>query len=856
MYQNVFFDGRTVHIWDDKVGHRKIPYRKYAYVPDKNGKYISLGGQRVRKVYKYDKNDPNLYESDVQGVVRTLTDLYGDSDEPSKGHRTMIFDIEVEVTEGFPSPQLAENKITSIALWDSLTDEYYCLVLDPENKLKLNLNESGLGQKRLENKQIVETFKTEEELLNRFIVKYREIRPTIITGWNIDGFDIPYIYNRMTQKLGSNISNLLSPIARVKYSEFRKKFEIAGVSCLDYLGIYKKFTPNEVSSYRLDDVGKNELGLNKVAYEGTLNDLYENDRWKFVEYNLNDVHIVVELDKKLDYIDIARGICHIGHVAYEDIYWSSRYLEGALLSYCKKRNIVVPNKDKEGKKKMESGDVFVGAYVQEPIKGRHEWIYDLDVTSMYPSVIRSLNISPETKIGKVKGWNAEEFVKKEVKTYTLEGVDGKEVGKLSETKLKSYLETNKVSIASNGVLYRTDKQGLIPAVLSQWFDDRVQFRKLAKEFHDEGNDKQFQYYDRRQYLQKILLNSLYGALGLPVFRFYDIDNAEATTLGGQELIKFSKNIVNLYYNKTLKTSNENYVLYIDTDSIFASAVPLVKVRHPNVDVNSTEIMTQHILNIANEIQSYLNSSYDLYAKEFHNIDEHYFDIKQEVIARAGLFIVKKRYGLQIINDAGRKVNKLMVKGLDTVRSSFAVAMKGLLSEVLDDILANVPKDKIDERIFKFKKAMKAMSFDQIASPTGVKRVDAFSVTNVNDIFKRDSGEVGGTLITTSYKKGSPVHVKAALAYNDLLEHFKKKKYPKIRNGDKIKWVYLKNNPLGLPVCAYKGHEDPDEILAFIKQYIDVDKIYTQALKKKINMFYEALGWTIPVDKKYTLDRFF
>jgi len=851
LYQNAYFDGRTIHLWDDKLGYKKFSNKRYAYLPNKNGKFVALDGTRVKKVFRYDKKDSNLYESDVPAITRALVDNYTQSDEPSIGHKVMIFDIEVEVTEGFPSPSKAENKITAIALWDSVTDEYYCYVLDPENKLEI---ESEDGILKNENNTVVR-FKSEVEMLNAFFGKYYEIRPTIITGWNIDNFDVPYLYNRAIQLLGPEIANLLSPIGVVKYSEYRQKFEIAGVAALDYLGIYKKFTPNEVSSYRLDDVGQNEVGVRKVEYEGTLNDLYENDRKTFVKYNLNDVHIVVELDKKLDYIEISRGICHIGHVPYEDIYMSSRYLEGSILTYCKKRNIVVPNKNPYGRQLMSKNDKFAGAYVQDPIKGRHEWVYDLDVTSMYPSVIRSLNISPETKVGKILGWDAEEFVKNNnKKTYTL--MSGKEeICKYDEKELKNYLDNTNVSIGSNGVLYRMDKEGLIPAILSQWFNTRVEYRKLAKQFYDEGNVQQFQYYDRRQYLQKILLNSLYGVLGLPVFRFYDIDNAEATTLTGQELIKFSKKLVNLYYNKELGTTDENYVIYIDTDSIFASATPLVKSRHKGIDTNAEAIMTQHIINIANEIQGFLNKSYDLFAKKFCNLDKHYYEIKQEVIAKSAFFIVKKRYGMRIINEDGRKVNKIQVKGLDTVRSSFAVAMKNLLSEILDDILAAVPKEKIDERIFTFKKAMKAMNFDEISSPTGVKRIDKFKCS-----MDRESGLpvniYGGKMITTYYEKATPVHVKASMAYNDMLDYNNIKKYPKIANGEKIKWVYLKQNPLNLPVLAYKGYEDPSEVLKYIKTYIDVDKMYNQALSKKINMFYQAMGWDNPIDKRYTLERFF
>ena len=854
MYQNIYFDGRSIHIWDDKLGYRKTPYKRYAYLYDKKGKFTALDGTRLKKVFRYDKDDENLYESDVIATTRTLVDQYTDSDEPSVGHRTMVFDIEVEVTEGFPSPSKAENKITSIALWDSLTDEYYCYVLDPENKLEIESNDRVLKNG---NNTII-GFLSEIEMLNAFLGKYCEIRPTIITGWNTDNFDIPYLYNRVLQLLGQEFAGLLSPIGVVKYSDYRQRFEIAGVSCLDYLALYKKFTPSLKPSYRLDSVGEDEIGITKVSYEGTLNELYENDRKRFVAYNLNDVHIVVELDKKLDYIETSRGICHIGHVSYEDIYASSRYLEGAILVYCKKIDVVVPNKNKNARALMTQRareDKFAGAYVQDPIQGRHEWVYDLDITSMYPSVIRSLNISPETKIGKVVGWDSKEFIKKDnKKTYTIE-VGGKDKGKLTESELKEYFGKTTVSISSNGILYRMDKVGLIPAILGKWFDDRVQFRKLAKQFNDDGNEEKFQYFNRRQYLQKILLNSLYGVLGLPVFRFYDIDNAEATTLTGQELIKFSKKITNHYYNKELGT-DEDYVIYIDTDSIFASATPLVKSRHKGIDTNAEATMTQHILNIADEIQLYLNQSYDLFAKRFLNLDKHYFEIKQEVIAKSSLFITKKRYGMKIINEDGRKVNKTLVKGLDTVRSSFAKGMKTLLSEVLEDLLANVPKEQIDKRIFKFKKGMKAMDYDDIASPTGVKRLGKF-IKNVDERnFQHRDTTVGGKLISTYYAKATPVHVKASLAYNDMIEYYGKKKYPKIMGGEKIKWVYLKQNPLSLSVLAYKGNEDPPEILQYIKEYIDVDKLYNQALKKKIKMFYDAMGYGLPVDERYTLERFF
>ena len=739
----------------------------------------------------------------------------------------MIFDIEVEVTDGFPDINKAENKITSIAFNDPLLDEYFCYVLDPDNKLKPNSNDT------------IESFRDEYDLLNAFFKKYMEIQPTILTGWNVEFFDITYLYNRAQQVVGKTVANLLSPISQVHWSDFAKRYKIAGVSVLDYLALYKKYTFSQRPSYRLDAIGEYEVGEKKVEYEGTLNDLYENDLDKFVQYNLQDVKLVKKIDDKLDFIEIARGLAHLGHVPYEDVMMSSRYLEGAILVYLRTNNIVAPNKPTKGINKLEK---FEGAYVQVPQKGKHDWVYDLDITSMYPSCIMSLNISPETKLGRIEGWNPEEFLKKDnKKTYSITHNE-KVLNRYTETELKHMMDNENIGIATNGVMYRTDKTGLLPALLRKWFDERVEYRKLSKKFHENGDVEQSEYFDRRQHLQKIVLNSLYGVLGLPAFRFYDLDNAEAVTTTGQSLIKFTRKIGNAFYNKELNDTKD-HCIYIDTDSVFFSALPLVKKRFPEVDTSSEDTMSKAILKIADEVQLYLNTGYDYFAKKFCNLDKHRFDIKQEVIAKSGLFVTKKRYGLKIINDNGKKVNKLMVKGLDTVRSSFPIAMREMLSKLLEDILMDVPKEQLDKFILNFKNSMKLMDFDKIAIPTSVKGIKKYRDGN-GDIFH-------------SYKLGTPVHVKSALFYNDMLKHFKvTKRYSLIHNGEKIKWVYLKNNPIGIQTIAYKGHEDPPQILDFIRQFINHNKIYKQALHKKIMMLYEALGWDEPTDASKTIERFF
>ena len=836
MYQNLYIKrtktSSEVHVWDDRAGYSKFQYKPYAYLKSPSGTYRSLYGDKLKKVNFWTGEDlqkGNVFESDIPIETRVLVDMYQDSEEVSEGHREVFFDIEVEVTHGFPEPSRAENKITAIALYDKTADKYHCFILGD-----------------VKNTDVIESFQSEEELLQRFYQKYLEINPTILSGWNIDGFDIPYLYNRTRRVMGDTFANALSPIGEVFYSEHKKRYKIAGVSCLDYLALYKLFTYTQQSSYRLDFIGQLEVGIGKVEYEGTLDDLYKNDIDKYIEYNLNDVVIVKELDDKLKFIDLARGIAHVGHVPYEDVYYSSRYLEGAILVYLKDIGVVAPNKDLNARDKMNDGEKFTGAYVKDPVPGRYDWVYDLDLTSMYPSVIMSLNISPEMKLGKLSGWDAEEFIKGTPKTYSME-VNGRVKGTFNNTELKDLFDKNKVSISSNGVLYRNDKKGLIPTLLRKWFDERVEYKRLMKKHGDEGDTEKQGYFKRRQHVQKIVLNSLYGVLGLPVFRFYDVDNAEATTVTGQELIKFTQKMANYFYNNELG-DKEDYVIYTDTDSIFCSAVPLIKHRNPQADLTDDEYMTKEILSVTSEVQDFLNKSYDMFAKRFLNCDEHRFDIKQEVISKSAFWVTKKRYGQWIINDGGFECDKLDVKGLDIVRSNFPVAFRKLMSDVLQGILNHTPKEELDDMILTFKKSLKEQTLDDIALPTGVKGLRKFKDTS--------RGKFNNKTIFSNVVKGTPVHVKAAIIYNDLLKYYKLNNIEKIKSSEKIKWVYLKPNPLNVKHIAFKGYDDPKEIMNFIQENIDYEKLFERALLKKIKMFYEALSWDMSVDKKNTLERFF
>ena len=803
---------------------------------DGSGTYRSIYGDKLKKVTYWTEEDfktGRVFESDVPLETRILLDRYEDSDEPSKEHRELFFDIEVEVTDGFPEPSKAQNKVTSIAMYTKHDEKYRVYVL-------------GEGQDNIKDEVDIRFYSTESQLLQEFLKYWIDVKPTIVTGWNTNNFDIPYLYNRLSKVLGEEFANALSPIQIVKYNPNKKMYRIAGVSSLDYLDLYRKFTYTQQSSYRLDHIGTIEVGLGKVEYEGTLDDLYKNDIDKFIEYNLNDVEIVKALDQKFKLLDLARAVSHLGRIPYEEVYFSSRYIEGAMLVYLRSLSLVAPSKGADVTYDGSEGR-FAGAYVKAPIPGRYDWVFDLDLTSMYPSIIMSLNMSPETKIGKINGWDAEEFIKGIDKHYTVN--KGKKVIRtFTSGELKDFFNKNNISISSNGVLYDLSKKGVIPAILEKWFNERVEYRKLAKKYGQEGNDELYGYFDRRQLVQKILLNSLYGVLGLTVFRFYDIDNAEGTTTTGQELIKFTEKIANSYYNKILKT-DKDYCIYTDTDSVFYSALPLVQNRLPNADVKDDKFMTEQILEIAGEVQDYINKSYNYFSSKFLNIrGDHRFEIKQEMIAKSAFWVTKKRYGQWIINDGGLEVEKLDVKGLDIVRSSFPPAFRDFMTKVLKAILAKVPKDKIDEFILNFKNNLKDEELDKIALPTGVKGITKY-------IDKSKGGFQSKTMFTPM-KKGAPVHTKASVIYNDLLKHFKTNNHEPISNGNKVRWVYLKQNPFNIDGIAYKGYDDPKQIIDFINQYVDRDKLFDKALNKKIKMFYDAMSWDMPVEKKNTIEKFF
>ncbi len=846
MYQNVYIDrsdhGRVVHLWDDQTGHAEIPYKDfdYAYKIHKDGTIPSLLGPLTKKVHRWSREDPLILESDLPMETRVLTDLYLDSDEPAEGNRLVIFDIETDDSDGYPDIQAADKEITSIALEDRVTGDEYVFILDKAGELdNIDMDEFG--------GVIIFNAHSEEELLTDFLDIWEQLNPTIITGWNVDYFDVPYLYRRIVSVLGYDEVARLSPVGLVKFADRRGKYQIAGVSTLDYLDLYKKFTYTQQPNYRLDTIGKIEVDQGKYVYEGTLADLKERDIKGFLQYNLDDVRIVSNIDKKMKLIELVIGICTVGHVPYEDYGFSSRWLEGALVTDLHRKGIVCPNKSPTAQSDMSQKDKsgvkgFAGAYVKDPKTGRHEWVFSLDLQSLYPSIIMSLNISPETKVGKILDWDLAEYMRGDRTDYTLESIDGSQ-DSIGRDQLTAALKGNGFTISSNGILYSTDKVGIIPATLDRWFSERVEYKDKMKAAKQSGDDEQADYYDMRQHIQKIFLNSLYGVLGLPIFRFYDIDNALAVTATGQDVIKTTAKYVNVHYNKYLKTEDEDYCIYIDTDSVYFSITDLWKGQSQHE--NTWKALA---IDKARQMEAELNIMYDQMAKSLFFIPGgHRFVIKGETISSAAFWVTKKRYAMKMVYDLEANIDlddKIKVKGLDVVRSSFPAAFRKFMKDVLTDILDDVPKSDLDPKILEFFGRLPTMPMQDIARNTAVKNVTKYAMKN------QRLGE---------FALKTPAHVKAAITHNLLLKEWNQDRvFTPITNGVKIKWVYLSPNPYRIQSVAFFGSVDDCPLITkLIEEFIDYELIFEKEFAHKLSDFYKALGWgKIPTEVNQLAGTFF
>ena len=555
MYKKVFAQnlGKNkylIHLWED-TKYSKVEWVNQAYVECKEHEatHIGINGEPLKKTPKWENEDSKLHFHDMTPYQKFLVEKYGINDEPSTTHRELFFDIETEMGDALTEEYIrsAPKKVTSIAWYDKQLDLWAILILDAKNQLK---------HTKAKNKEIIPC-RTEEELLSKFLEKFREIDPDIIIGWNSDYFDIPYLYYRMCNVLGADMARYLSPIGQVRETPWYKDqyIQIAGVESLDYMRLHKKFSWADEPSFKLDAIGEKYAGINKIEYEGNLDRLFETDIAKFVQYNFRDVEILKVLDEKLEYLSLVKNLSHKGKHNYSEVYANTKTQDGAISAYLLSEGLIPPAKERNPISKQN----YAGGYLFCPKAGIYNYMFDEDLTSLYPSIIMTINIGKETMVGRIidaddrnNRLGLNDLLKRDPEEELMI-----ENAKRSRTKVKvgrliSMIQQNELSISANGVMFNTNRESVLSTILKKWFDERVMYNNLKKKAFKEGNKELGAGFHMKQYTMKILLNSLYGATALGSFRYGNVILSEAITLSGQRIIQESALVANRHMNRVIK----------------------------------------------------------------------------------------------------------------------------------------------------------------------------------------------------------------------------------------------------------------------------------------------------------------
>jgi DNA polymerase elongation subunit (family B) len=735
-----------------------------------------------------------------------------------------IIDIEVGSENGFPDPYKATEPITAISI------------------KKFNGEMKVYGCQNFDNQQDnVSYIKCADEwtLCKNFLRDWSEDYPDVITGWNTKFFDIPYLINRFTKLLGEDEMKKLSPwnivnqrTAHVKGRELTA-YEIYGISSLDYIELYKWYAPGGKSqeNYRLDNIANVELGESKLSYDeyDNLHQLYRLNYQKFIEYNIKDVELIEKLEDKLKLIELGLTLAYDTKSNYDDIFTQTRMWDALIYNNLMEKGIVVPPREIS-----EKDSAFEGAYVKEPQIGMHDWVASFDLNSLYPHLMMQYNISPETLVDPKdydqemfdiisRGVTVEKLLNKEINTDSLRGV----------------------TLTPNGQFFRTDKQGFLPKMLEDMYEDRKKFKKMmlqAKQEYENEKDvgkkveikKRIARYDNLQLAKKVSLNSAYGAMGSQYFRFFDLRQALAVTLAGQLSIRWIENRLNQYMNSLLKTDGIDYVIASDTDSIYLRLGELVnKVFSEKKDTEKVIAFMDRVCE--DKFQPFIDKSYSELAEYVHAYAQK-MQMKREGLSDKGIWTAKKRYILNVYNNEGvqYKEPQMKVMGLEMVKSSTPSAIRERMKEVIKLTVTSDEND-VQKFIENFKRDFNEFPPEEISFPRSVNGLDKYSDNKV------------------IYTKGTPIHVKGALLYNHLLN--KKglsKKYPLIQEGEKLKFTYLKKpNPIDDTVISYPNRL-PSEFN--LDKYVDYDLQFEKAFLEPVKIILDSIGWS--AEKTNSLDSFF
>ena len=824
MGQNILFRGYTS---DGHRIHRKVPFKPTMFVPSQKGEsdWVALDGTKVEPIKFANISEADEFKSNYSDVsnfkvygnqnyvAQFIAEAYpGNIKFDSKYIDVGNIDIEVASDDGFPHPDTANYPVISIAYKSSRENVYYVWGLGDYDPTTAEIDTRGA---------LTKYYKCEDEkqLLQRFVGWWSEHTPDIITGWNIRLFDIPYLINRTEKVCGPKTTKHYSPWGVYKHRQIAIKgksldaYEIYGVSQVDYYDLFQKFGysfgPQE--SYSLDHISHVVLGEKKLSYEehGSLHGLYKADHQKFIEYNIKDVQLVDRINEETGLMDLALVIAYKGGVNYPDVFGTTGIWDSIIYRYLNAKNVAVPPNTRKHK------DPYPGGYVKEPRIGMSEWITSFDLNSLYPSLIVQYNMSPETLI-------------KDGDVYP-HGVD-------------YYLDDNSESmvgdgfcVAANGSRYTTSERGVLPTMIVDLYDERRTTKKAmleAKQEYENNPDpmikRKINQLDNTQMAVKILLNSLYGALGNQYFRYFEMDMAEGITLSGQLAIKWAEKAMNGALNKILKTDTD-YVIAIDTDSLYVDMNPLVQKVQPKDPVKFIDEACQQ------KFEPILEKAYDEMYEKMGGY-ENRMVMAREAIADRGVWTAKKRYILNVHNNEGVQYAepKLKVMGIEAVKSSTPVVVRDKFMKAYNIIL-NGTESELQQFVSDFYEEFKNLPPESVSFPRGVSEIDKW-------VDKQ-----------TTYKKGVPVHVRGSIVFNNKMKEFGlHKTMDTIKNGTKVKFCYLKKpNPFMENVIAFPQFL-PREM--DIHKYIDYQMQFDKTFKEPLKLVSDAIQWNL--EQVDTLESFF
>ena len=731
------------------------------------------------------------------------------------------FDIEVASDDGFPEPKDAAHPVISIAYLSSKSNVFHVWGLGDFDVAK--------GRERLKDDYkdyLIQYRKCEDEhdLLTKFMIFWENNTPDVITGWNIRLFDIPYLVNRVTNIMSESESKRFSPYKVVNYREIGIKgkaldaYEIYGVQQVDYIDLFQKFgyTYGTQESYSLDHIAYTVLGENKLSYEeyGTLHSLYKNDHQKFIDYNIRDVLLVDALDQYLDLMDLSMIVAYKGGVNYMDTFGTTAIWDSLIYRYLSDRKIAVPPT-----KSQQRGD-YPGGYVKEPHVGMTDWVTSFDLNSLYPNLIVQYNMSPETLVedGPLLPSGVEYYLK-----YA------------TNDKMPEHNIDIEYAVAANGACFKKDKRGHLPDIIIKLYDERKAVKRQmldTKQKYEQENKKELKReinrLDNTQQAVKILLNSLYGALGNQYFRYYDLKVAEGITLSGQLAVRWAENNMNKFMNKILKTESD-YVIAMDTDSVYVNMGPLVDKVKPKDPVKFIDEACKQ------QFQPMLQKAYDNMFTKMNAYDNRMV-MEREAIADKAIWTAKKRYIMNVYNNEGVQYAepKLKIQGIEAVKSSTPMVVRDKF-KLAYKIMLTSTEEELQKFVKNFYNEFVSLSPEEIAFPRGLSALTKWY----------DDSRI--------YKKSTPIHVRGALLFNHYMKkHGLDKTMEQLKNGSKVKFCYLKvPNPVMENVISFPQFL-PKEFQ--LEEYIDYDMQFDKSFKEPLKIITDAIDWKL--EKVNTLESFF